>query len=477
MPPLNLRPLLAHLHQRAVQNHQRHLLVLVGRSDWALNCINQLPQTLLWASGLWVSNQPELPQLGFADQIRLLKPSRCHQVLGQEFLWGVIDGSDGVDPDALGACSGTLCGGGLLVLLLPPSDGGGCSPFDNWLHQCLRPSQGVSIVRQGAAIPESLSIESAAPILPEPELASVAAIDADCVTDDQAEAVKQIIRVAQGHRRRPLVLSADRGRGKTAALGIAAARLLQQRPRYIRVTAPTAAAIEPLFERLQAMLPNCRRQGAQVVFEQSKLEFVALDLLLSQLEAGQEPAQQCDLLLVDEAAAIPAPMLERLLRHHARIVFSSTVHGFEGTGRGFLIRFRQALDRYTPNWRQFELSAPIRWREGDPLERWVFDTLLLDAEPYPITEQKLDLTQVKLRLWSSTQLLDDPQQLRQMFALLVQAHYRTTPGDLRDLLNEPSMQVWLLHQTGSKGVLGVILVSEEGGFEPPLAEAIWLGQG
>ncbi len=73
-------------------------------------------------------------------------------------------------------------------------------------------------------------------------------------------------------------------------------------------------------------------------------------------------------------------MLNQLLRQYNRIAFASTVHGYEGTGRGFAIKFRQQLDAVSPQWRQLRISQPIRWAENDPLERWVFKVLLLDAE-------------------------------------------------------------------------------------------------
>ena len=348
MTSLRYTALLAGLHQQALHSHQRRLLVLIGPSAWSVSCLAQLPKALTERSCLWVSNQPELPPLEILDSATLLKPSRCHQVLGQEFGWLVIDASDRLDPDALGACSGTLCAGGLLILLLQDKSGADETPFDRWLHQHLQPSAGVLIIRHqdetGGLMPVQCNAADI-PLAVQPSLTVTSNRSVDCLTDDQASAVTEIMRVAQGHRHRPLVLSADRGRGKSAALGIAAARLLRERPRYIRVTAPSVSAVEPLFERLLVLLPNARREHLQLFFGQGRVEFIALDLLL-QLSEGDQAASRCDLLLVDEAAAIPAQILERLLLSHARIVFSTTVHGYEGTGRGFMIRFRRSLDQY-----------------------------------------------------------------------------------------------------------------------------------
>ncbi|BBI53235.1 hypothetical protein HORIV_56560 [Vreelandella olivaria] len=70
--------------------------------------------------------------------------------------------------------------------------------------------------------------------------------------------------------------------------------------------------------------------------------------------------------MVDEAAAIPAALLGQWLTAFPRIAFATTVHGYEGSGRGFALRFRATLDRLTPQWKALTLNAPIRWRSGDP---------------------------------------------------------------------------------------------------------------
>src|SRR5690606_29760521 len=139
------------------------------------------------------------------------------------------------------------------------------------------------------------------------------------------------------------------------------------------------------------------------------LEFLPPDALLY---AGP-PA---DLLLVDEAAGIPLALLERLLQRYARIAFASTVHGYEGTGRGFVLKFHALLDRETPGWQLQELKTPIRWAAGDPLEATVNRLLLLDAEIAAATAvAAIDVGQCRFERLDRDVLAADETTLRQLF--------------------------------------------------------------
>lgn len=287
-----------------------------------------------------------------------------------------------------------------------------------------------------------------------------------CLSDEQVEAVEAIRRVVNGHRRRPLVITADRGRGKSSALGLAAAILMQEKPRQILVTAPRQRHCQTLFYHAAQMLGISECSGYQLAYQQSKLSFWAPDRLL-------EALPEADLLVVDEAAAIPAPLLQKILSAYSRVVFASTVHGYEGTGRGFAIKFKAALDVQTPNWRALSMKQPIRWAEGDPLEQWLFQTLLLDAEPSPIV-LPLQSDTLEYRVVSSAWLLQQPARLSSLFGLLIHAHYQTSPADLRQLLDDEHLSVFVALRQDI--IYGCALVSREGGFSAELAQAVSQGK-
>ncbi len=448
-------------------------MALAGEREWgeqqAAEIIQALPGSWCWIGG----------QSGVAS--RVVAVEKAHTLLGGEWRGLVYDARAGFDPDAFGAVAGTLQAGGLLLLLTPPlsewpdypdpqrsritvypySDEQVGRRFLQRVARQLQESGDAYLIEQGLPLP---------PIPPPVSTAKTRSEDfAECATADQLAAVEALCKVAQGHRRRPLVLVSDRGRGKSTALGLAAARLLQQGIRRIVVSAPRLAAVEQLFEHAAAQFTDAEHsRGVLKLAGGGELLFEPPDRVVHE-------GVTCDLLLVDEAAAIPVALLEPMLRQHARIAFATTVHGYEGTGRGFELRFRKALDEVTPEWRRLRMEQPIRWAVGDPLERLVFRTLLLDAEA--AADQALadiPLGACRIERMDRDTLLDDEALLSQLFGLLILAHYRTTPADLRNLLDGPNLEVTLLRHQQS--VVGCALVAYEGGFDAPLAAQITAGE-
>ncbi|KAG1707673.1 tRNA(Met) cytidine acetyltransferase TmcA [Nymphon striatum] len=286
-------------------------------------------------------------------------------------------------------------------------------------------------------------------------------------TKDQIKAVEAIVHVVKGHRRRPLLISSDRGRGKSAALGIAAAQLLRSGCQHIIVCAPSKKTAEMVFKHaeLEANNPDIHE----------RVHFYAPDELLN-----RKP--KTDLLLIDEAAAIPLKLLNQLLKHYSRVVFSTTEHGYEGCGRGFSIRFRQTLDNKTPGWKNCQLHTPIRWDEDDPLEQFIFNALLLDVEPNSLgkmwnkdisVKPEIKLSDCEVIRLDKNDLLQNEQQLKSLFGLLVVAHYQTRPSDLQALLDDDSFSIYVTQYKES--IIATALVAREGGLDESMAQQIYEG--
>lgn len=393
----------------------------------------------------------------------------------------MLDAFDGLDPDGFGAGVGTVGAGGLVVLLTPPFqewsdfedpqlarlavDGYGVSAvgrrFTARLAQMFEDDPSVVCINEdGLRAPwQALEWTPAK----EPERLD----DPDCVSVDQARAVAAVLRTATGHRRRPTVLTADRGRGKSAALGIAAARFLQERGGSVVVTAPRRGAIDAVLQHAARVLGTVPGRAEVHTATGGVLRFMVPEELA---HCPEKP----DLVLVDEAAALPPHVLGNLLSNHSRIAFATTVHGYEGSGRGFVLRFQTVLDNQTPRWLHVPMETPVRWRRGCPVEALVFRTLLLDAELPDVRETAFAPEATVAQVLNQDALAADERLLRDVFGLLIHAHYRTRPLDLRNLLDGPNLSLYLLWQ--GPDLVGVAMVAAEGGFETDVARAIWAGE-
>ena len=426
---------------------ERRLIWLEGVEA---DCIARA-EPLLGEAVFWLGEGPE--------RYAPLPAAKALQRLGQECDTLVLNAFSGFHPDAFGALAGTLRAGGLLLLLTPPRAQWPTYPDPDRLRLVAQPEDAgraghgfiARLVRLLAGDP-ALSLSPPTGVEPWQPLGPGRPLSAD-----QAHALPAIHKVLHGHRGRPLVLSADRGRGKSALLGLAAADLLRQDPALqIVVTAPSQATVATLFAHAAEALASTPERLAG-------LSYVSPDRLV---QGNLQPA----LLLVDEAAAIPTPLLEAMLARHNRIVFATTEHGYEGTGRGFHLRFKRVLDRQTPDWQELRLAEPIRWSQHDPLEPLVFRLLGLNAEVLPPPPP----TAPGWRQIGQDKLAEDEALLDQVFGLLVLAHYQTSPSDLRSLLESPDLDIHLLEQEQS--LLGVALVAREGNIAPALARDIWAGR-
>ncbi len=449
-------------------SNERCLIVLSGSESWAYSLIESIA---VLPTKLQYNNHPSATDsscLVYGDSSVFpanVQIKRFRDKLGSESD-AIIFADSKLNIDAFAALSGTLIAGGTFFLIVPEM---------NVKHEeSLFLSRFYSLIK---AKPEHAFISQENTELPlktstinkHAQNDSKQLYPLQCRTEEQYSAVIAIEKVVTGHRKRPLVLTADRGRGKSSALAIACAQLMkahQDNEFSIIVTAPDSQALTVFFSQLNISLPNAEHRANSLSFGKATLSFMAVDQLLKQ-------PVKTNLLLVDEAAAIPVYLLEQLLSCYHRMVFSSTVHGYEGAGRGFTLKFKQTLNKVCPQWQSLHINQPIRWRESDPLEELVFETCLLNAE-LPIlnsfaqeNDSKSEPTEVDspiFKVMTSTELVSNEAILKQVFAVLVTAHYQTKPSDLQLLLDNPQVQVTCLLSSDKKGadIIAVALLMKEG---------------
>ncbi len=457
------------LRQAALATRHRRGLIVSGSVDWCFSTAERISSLANSEDSLWVSHQaPE--DANTLDHNAVLKR------LGSETELLIYDAHGGFDADAFGAAAGLIRAGGLLLLLTPPLDqwpaqhdpqaerffksASGLNRFITRLISIAKRAEGIVLISEHAELPQLAQ--------PDHRETIKTYLKGPCRTKDQAQAVDTIVKAATQQHGYPVVLISDRGRGKSSALGIAAAQLLQSELKRIIVTGPRLNSVAPVFVHAHRLLSTASQSRGLIELADARLEYIAPDELIA-------TKPEADLVLVDEAAAIPTPMLTELLTNYQRIVFATTVHGYEGTGRGFALRFNKVLDRQTPGWQKLRLQQPIRWGENDPLEQFVFDALLLNATIATEADLSgLDQSTCQIEKVTAEQLIQDERLLSQIFGLLVLAHYRTRPNDLRQLLDSAGLSLHIIRHR--QHIVGVALLIEEGGIDEALGKQVYLGQ-
>jgi N-acetyltransferase 10 len=212
---------------------------------------------------------------------------------------------------------------------------------------------------------------------------------------------------------------------------------------------------------------------------------------------------QAELVAIDEAAAIPLPIVKKLMGNYL-VFISSTVNGYEGTGRALSLKLIQQLRVQQSNaiaaaanaagaavagnarggkkgerklheerWKvaaeaaasyssssgsaaaprvltELSLNTPIRYSSGDPVEQWLNSLLCLDSAKMssrivsglpPPRDCELFLVN-RDALFSYHSMAESL--LQRIWSLYTSAHYKNSPNDLHMLSDAPAHRLFVL---------------------------------
>ncbi len=415
----------------------RRLLVISGEETW---CAQQANALITNQDALWVGDEQDASQAAHHCHPRALTT-----LLGREFSHAVFDARRGFDVAAFAALGGTLRAGGWLVLLTPAlsrwaalPDADACRWSDT-AQPIATPRFIDHFCRTLQAHGEAILWQQGQP-LTLPDFAPRPAWHPASGAPEREQAA--ILAELQAMSPGVMVVTAPRGRGKSALAGM--------HLRYLQgnaiVTAPTRAATDVLAQ-----------------FAGDAVNFIPPDALLQRLVDGDP--DRPDWLLVDEAAAIPGPLLRQLIAGFSRVLLTTTVQGYEGTGQGFLLKLCAGLEHL----HYARLTTPLRWASGCPLEAFISDLLLFDdAVPGSAPDAEYRISPLTQDTW-----LTSPERATALYRLLASAHYRTSPLDLRRMMDAPGQRFWQA-LAGEQPIAALWLV-EEGGLSPALSQAVWAG--
>ncbi|HHR6131322.1 TPA: tRNA(Met) cytidine acetyltransferase TmcA [Providencia alcalifaciens] len=419
----------------------RRLLVLSGEHEWVTSVLQQFQDFL---AGDWLCLSSELPNS--------IPPEKAQLLLGREFVHGIFDARKGLHSEALAILAGTLKAGSLLVLCTPPQsrwaqqNDADSVRWNEQFGEISTPNFVHHLQRTFRNRPDVLFIDQQREEQNQPRVLNLLPDHPKWIapsgqpTQQQQDALGQLLSAKNG----VWGLIAPRGRGKSTVAGM----LIKAWKGVCWCCAPAKVTTGVIAE-----------------YAEHELKFWAPDALLHYCQSGQKI--DADWLIIDEAAAIPSHILRQIIAFFPRVLMTTTVEGYEGTGRGFMMKFCDSLENFT----LLSLTQPIRFAEHDLLERVINQSLLLEST----ISVNVASGPIILKSLNQQQLAHDPKQLHAFYGLLTAAHYRTSPLDLRRLL-DAKHQHFAVACHHNQDVIGAVWMVDEGGLDENLSWQIWAGQ-
>jgi N-acetyltransferase 10 len=305
-------------------------------------------------------------------------------------------------------------------------------------------------------------------------------------TVDQANAVlefTQMLSASSNIRssssvRRLSCLTSGRGRGKSAALGMAIGSAIAFGYSNIVVTAPslenlitvsdfvvlTLAALQyKEFVDFNKQVQRISSKGdkERSMYSTSKGDRRTDEVpdrivinrnnhrqIIQFVQASECFVGRADILVIDEAAAIPLPVVKKMIDSGNHVtLMSSTVHGYEGTGRALSLKLIDEFKR-KPDFvvSELEMKVPIRYSRKDRIEKWLHNLLCLEStEAPPLTKKLVSPADCAIQLVNRDALFSHKEGsekfLRNIVSLFVSSHYKNSPDDLMLMADAPKHHV------------------------------------
>ena len=299
-----------------------------------------------------------------------------------------------------------------------------------------------------------------------------------CMTLDQARSVMSMVdTISQKSFSTTSSLTAGRGRGKSAALGLSIASSIIYGYSNIFITAPSPENLKTLFEFIFKGLTalNYTEHADYEIFQSTNPDFQDWIIKINIYRDHRQTIQyvqpqdfnkmlQPELLIIDEAAAIPLPIVKHMMGSYM-IFMSSTVNGYEGTGRSLSLKLISQLrdqnklqvGEYSTKsgiktirtLKEIHMDEPIRYGVNDPVEEWLTNLLCLnwtEAEPLESGAPHPNLCDLyyvnRDTLFSYHK--GSEKFLSKIMSLFVSSHYKNSPNDLQLISDAPGHGLFVL---------------------------------
>ncbi|KAF1744835.1 hypothetical protein MXB_1693 [Myxobolus squamalis] len=297
-----------------------------------------------------------------------------------------------------------------------------------------------------------------------------------CKTLDQAKVLCKSFEIISPLNTHSVIsITAARGRGKSAALGLILAGVTALGLSNMYIVAPSPENLITFFEFL------CKGLEKLGYSDKTDYELITTKIDEQKLTIGikinknhrqniqyispsnSSSIHNAELIMCDEAAAIPLTYVKKLLGHHI-LVISSTINGYEGTGRSLSLKLIKELRENSSKTAtgipsmsslchpltELTLNESIRYADQDPVENWLNKLLCLTELNAPSIDNVNICSARDCELYYVCRdTLFSYHKVAEMFlqnltSLFVSSHYKNSPNDLQMMADAPAHHVFVL---------------------------------